>query len=83
MHVIEDAIGPSSRVILEANPNVGTCVVVDAGLDDPGAVFLERFQGLRGRTNDGNVPGHMFVRILEQDQHQVPLVGQSLGLAHI
>ena len=54
-----------------------------AGLDDLRAIFLWCGQGFLRRTNDRNVSGHMFVRILEQDQHEVSLVSQVLGLSHI
>jgi hypothetical protein len=41
MHIIEDAIGPCSEVIQEADSDVGTHVVMVAGLDDLRAIFLE------------------------------------------
>ena len=40
MHIIEDAFRPGSRVILEADPDVGTCVVKGASLYDLGAILL-------------------------------------------
>ena len=83
MHVIDDAIGPGSRVIQEADPDVGTSVVMVAGLDDLRAILLQCVQGFFRRTNDRNVPRHVFVRILEQDQHEVSLVCQPLGFSHI
>jgi len=41
VHIIADAIRPSSGVIQEADPDAGTRVVVVAGLDDLRAIFLE------------------------------------------
>ena len=59
-------------MIQEADPYVGTRVIMVAGLDDPRAIFLECRQGFLRRTNDRNVSGHMFVRIRNNTSTRFP-----------